>query len=42
LTLGTYSHVTPRMHEEAASAMQDILFDSPSQDAAHPAKKKRK
>jgi integrase len=25
LTLGTYSHVTPRMHQEASRAMQDIL-----------------
>jgi integrase len=29
ITLDTYSHVTPRMHKEAALAMQDMLFDAP-------------
>jgi integrase len=29
ITLDTYSHVTPRLHREAAYAMQDILFETP-------------
>ena len=36
LTLDTYSHVTPRLHQEAASAMQAILFDPPAPDTASP------
>src|SRR5262249_21620461 len=42
LTLDTYSHVTPRMHQEAASAMQEVLFAPPTGDnSAAKAKQKR-
>lgn len=29
LTLGTYSHVMPRLHDEAAQALQGLLFEDP-------------
>lgn len=41
LTLDTYSHVTPRLHQEAASAMQGILFDPPTEDGQSPTKKRK-
>jgi len=42
LTLGTYSHVTPRMHDEAALAMQQVLFDSPADDPAKTYRQRRR
>jgi integrase len=40
LTLGTYSHVTPRLHGEAARTMQDTLFGVPT-PAPQPMQRKR-
>ena len=41
LTLDTYSHVTPRLHQEAASAMQEVLFAPRRDNTAAETKQKR-